>query len=721
MKRLLLLTLAISSISICSCAKDIVDLSGDIQGIVKDYAYGHMIANCQVSLMPSGKITTTDSQGKYSFNDIEAGEYSVAFSKSGYHDESIKITVISGQISEASILLKAKSPFALSEEVIDFGDLESNKTIYLYNNTDSDCSYEITNIPYWLKTNTTQGTLMAGSSSVMNLSVDRTMVDDGKYSQVLVFNYSGKGTGSVQAQVKFEKVKLGTPSVSCSSEAYNITESSFDIKGEILATGGQTITSHGHCWSLNPNPTIADNKKELGSTTKTGTFVSSFSDLSNATTYYVRAYAVNASGTSYSEQVVVKTIEAGNEKWDGSKEETFAGGTGTSSNPYIIMTGGHLLLMSSYPNKCYALANNIDLNNNNWKPFAFTGTLDGRGYTISNLYVERSNNGQGLVSELSDGGKIKNLTIEGVKINAPNSQYVGGIVGYIDRSAGGIIDCKVILSKDSFINGLNCVGGIVGATNVKEYHQKQVVTNCETLSNCPEDFVILGEECVGGIIGAGGCEECRVSANIHGGTNVGGVCGAAGNHVEACSFVGVIEGCENVGGVVGEIDDFDIQVISSKANADIYVTGSRAGGIVGYLHQRSMLIACYADGKITPESSSTELLGGLIGSAQYETEVHHSYSTVYSSSKNFDGIASIPIGDYSGMQQYYATTYDSCTTQETSVYGDNIKSNCTDIAKFMTECYSSYSNLWDYTSKWTWTGKVNGLKKTVSCPMLAWE
>jgi len=69
--------------------------------------------------------------------------------------------------------------------------------------------------------------------------------------------------------------------------------------GTIVMLGVPPCTQHGHCWSTSPNPTIADDKTELGAGAE-GTFESPLTDLLAATTYYVRAYAIDGDGTVYS-------------------------------------------------------------------------------------------------------------------------------------------------------------------------------------------------------------------------------------------------------------------------------------------------------------------------------------------------------------------------------------------------------------------------------------
>lgn len=687
---------------IVSCAKDVVDLSGDILGVVKDYQDGHLISNCQVSLTPSGKMTSTDNVGKYEFLDIEPGEYTLVFSKAGYTEEFIKVEVVTGQVTEASIMLKIKSPFSLSESSLDFGDLETNKSVMIYNNTDSDCNYSISNTASWMSLSTTQGTLKPGANGSVNISIDRESVDYGEFSQSITFSYSGSNnSGAENLIVKFKKVKLSVPTVSCAAEATNITETSFDIGGDLKATGGQTVTSYGHCWSMTPNPTIADNRTNNGSTQATGEFKSTLTGLTTFTTYYVRAYAENEMGISYSEEVSVTTPDAKSEKWDGSIASSFAGGTGTSANPYIIENGGHLLLMRDYADAHFALANNINLDNINWKPFAFSGTFDGKGYTISNLYIKRNDDYQGLFSKVEQNGKVRNLTIKGVKIDGSKNDYVGVIAGSnyysnYNYNYGEISNCKVIFISDSFIKGDDYVGGITGQGDA---------LNCEVLSQSA-GTVITGDQYVGGISGNGTCEICHVSADILGSIEIGGITGSGS--CAMCSFNGIIGGGSHIGGIAG----YALKIISCRANADISCTEKGAGGIAGCLSNSSSIIASYSNGTISASSATAEDLGGIFGTRRDDygvTSVKHSYSTVISKNDNFDGF-----GDYCSLE-------DCCTITTTDRTGTNTQSNCTDITTFMKECYSDYAEYWNFNNTWTWKGTINGEEVSVSCPKLAWE
>lgn len=78
----------------------------------------------------------------------------------------------------------------------------------------------------------------------------------------------------------------------------SITSSSAASGGSISNSGGSTITARGVCWSTNPNPTISLSTKTTNGS-GTGSFTSLLTGLTPGTSYFVRAYATNAIGTSY--------------------------------------------------------------------------------------------------------------------------------------------------------------------------------------------------------------------------------------------------------------------------------------------------------------------------------------------------------------------------------------------------------------------------------------
>ncbi|MCX6188134.1 MAG: DUF1566 domain-containing protein [Bacteroidetes bacterium] len=67
--------------------------------------------------------------------------------------------------------------------------------------------------------------------------------------------------------------------------------------GDISSDGGSSIIARGVCWSLGSTPTLLNNKTNDGA--GFGSFVSAITSLAPNTSYYVRAYATNSTGTAY--------------------------------------------------------------------------------------------------------------------------------------------------------------------------------------------------------------------------------------------------------------------------------------------------------------------------------------------------------------------------------------------------------------------------------------
>lgn len=698
---------------------------GSISGVIKDYASGQLISNCNISLSPGGRSKTSSSSGTYEFTELVPGDYTLTFSKAGYDDVNTSVTVTAGKNLSADVLLKAKSSFALSESSCDFGDMEMTKTIYFFNNSDENTSYTISNVPSWLSFNQLTGVVKAAGSETLTMAVERDKVKEGEYSQNVTVSYSGKSSGSVSLMVKMKKVVLSSPIVSISGMAENIQKTSFNIGGNITATGGSQVTNYGHCWNTTGNPTIDDSKTDIGSTNAICSFISTVENLNTSTTYYVRAYAMNAQGISYSDQIAVTTQDVESDKWDGNIASSFAGGSGTYADPYIIKTGGQLLLAKNYSSSYFELGGNINLNNHNWLPFEFSGSLNGAGYILSNLKISRSDDNQGLFSVVT--GKVENLTIRGVDIQAGSANNIGTIAGTL-RMKGEISNCSVILDANSMIRGNDCVGGIIGFLGY-EYNDHDIsVANCR-ITSINSSKGILGSSRIGGIVGCMSSshkvviEKCHVEANILGGKFVGGICGSGepsseGIQISNSSFSGLIDGEECVGGILGGYREsilvyggYVLTISGCKVNSTINIAENFAGGIYGYGESGVRVLGCYTTGSILCNNSDA-ILGG-IGGFSNSTQQELCYSTMISSHNNFGGLC--------GKSELRRAKDCASVVSDENSRLINCNTSCTDITEFLHSCYSDYADYYNFNRSWTWSGSVGGKTITVKCPKLAWE
>ena len=599
-------------------------------------------------------------------------------------------------------MMKSKGAFSLSSNTLNFGDLNSTMTFIISNNSDTQTTFSIDNVPAWASFSTTSGTVKAEGTTTISVVVNRDAVEYGDYTHNVVISYKGKSEGDVVLTLSMSKVKQTTPKVSIAATATDVTQNSFNIGGSLLETGGSAITAYGHCWSLSHNPTVNDTKSDNGGTQAICEFSSAVTNLAVGTTYYVRAYATNALGTAYSDEVAVTTQDVASNKWDGNIASAFEGGSGTAADPYQITTGGQLLLIKDYYDKNFVLAANIDLDNKNWLPIPdFTGTLDGAGYTIRNLQVSRTDNGQGLFASISGNAVVKNLNIKGVYIKAGSNDNIGALAGVINGKSILIENINVILTENSLILGNDAVGGVVGAFSIRGNPK---FNNCH-VESVSTDYTIKGNSAVGGILGYAKnsdlatlkIEKSTAKVSVYGGDYTGGILGnmsrsgAISFYISSCGFDGKVSGGNCVGGIAGYCE----QIVACKVDAEI--SGKDlVGGICGKIYKD--LVACYSTGTLT--SSSTNVSG-----------LYVCRNSGYGN----------PVLSYTTMSQGLSSDCVDCATTASNGSGSNTATNCTNITEHLKGCYSEYATYWDFNNTWIWSGKVNGKTTNVSCPRLAWE
>ena len=117
------------------------------------------------------------------------------------------------------------------------------------------------------------------------------------------YEYSvGVGELKQSDVLSFSTNDYDLPSIT-TTNVTSITAISAMCGGNVVGDGGGLpITNRGICWSTTENPTISNSHTTDG--TGLGVFSSSLTALSENQTYYVRAYATNAKGTSYGDQKI---------------------------------------------------------------------------------------------------------------------------------------------------------------------------------------------------------------------------------------------------------------------------------------------------------------------------------------------------------------------------------------------------------------------------------
>ncbi|MCX6280137.1 MAG: PKD domain-containing protein [Bacteroidetes bacterium] len=98
----------------------------------------------------------------------------------------------------------------------------------------------------------------------------------------------------------------GLPVVSTNPTVTNITFNTATGGGNVTNNGGSSITARGLCWGTSSGPAISGpHSVEPGTL---GAFTSAMTGLLPSTTYFLRAYATNATGVAYGTNVTFSTL-----------------------------------------------------------------------------------------------------------------------------------------------------------------------------------------------------------------------------------------------------------------------------------------------------------------------------------------------------------------------------------------------------------------------------
>ena len=88
--------------------------------------------------------------------------------------------------------------------------------------------------------------------------------------------------------------------------ASDISFTSFVCSGDVTDSGTYAVTARGFCWANTPDPVITGEHLHVGS--GAGAFSAVLADMQPETTFYVRAYAMNSVGVTYSTPITVSTL-----------------------------------------------------------------------------------------------------------------------------------------------------------------------------------------------------------------------------------------------------------------------------------------------------------------------------------------------------------------------------------------------------------------------------
>lgn len=296
-------------------------------------------------------------------------------------------------------------------------------------------------------------------------------------------------------------------------------------------------------------------------------------------------------------------------------------GDGKVGNPYIITKAEELAWFRDQVNSgnnfiCAKIADNVEvidmstvchaadasknLGELSWVPIgvgnAYTGTFDGSGKTISNLYIKTENQKAGLFGYTYQS-TIKNLTFENA--NVTNTELYTGILVGDARYQTTLQNIKISTNKCQVIGGKDYTGGIAGSLDGNAY-------------NCVNYATVLGIKNVGGLFGYYSREGNSITACANYGkvTAASQIAGGLVGYFESgtiqnCANYGAVTGTDRVAGMAGFVYEGKIQNVFSYGNVFATDNTQEVGMAFGYSYKGATtegMVAYYSGAKLTVNS-----------------------------------------------------------------------------------------------------------------------
>lgn len=300
--------------------------------------------------------------------------------------------------------------------------------------------------------------------------------------------------------------------------------------------------------------------------------------------------------------------------WDGHVVSKFAYGygSGTAQDPYKIRTVSQLAYVQeqvmkgqTYENTYFILLGDLEINDTTvecwfknaaeWRPIGdsehpFLGHIDGCGYTVKGLYIDRPYESEtGLFGYIGEGAVIENLNVEGYVRSYGDS---GVLVAVND--GGTVRNCNVSGYTEAYMGGALLCGLNMGD-----------IRSCETAGR------ISGGVAIGGICAYNLSEiaECANSARIFSfGYDAAGVCALNLGMISDCFNTGNVTANDVGAGICAE--NMKGKICSSYSTGTI-LASSYSGSVCGYTGNVPVENCYYL--KASAKSCAGEVQNGIGG------------------------------------------------------------------------------------------------------------
>ena len=267
----------------------------------------------------------------------------------------------------------------------------------------------------------------------------------------------------------------------------------------------------------------------------------------------------------------------------------------------VLVAGGN-----TFEGKTLNLAADMDLGAHLWTPigvdvdFPFSGTVDGQGHTLSNLFI-----------------------------NMPDEDFVG-LFGQCTNTTLSNINLE-----NTWVRAKDTAGSLAGNFSVNSNMNDCHATGVDLVA---ADYNVGG--LIGGLLTDSHITRCSSEGSVTGGSQVGGLVGSPWDltSITECYATGTVSAQHLAGGLIGYSTfafgpNRENVINNCYSRCDVSVVNGRVGGLVGGTDSQLIVLNSYSTGTAT----GPEFVGGFMGAVGNVTTVNDYWDTESSDHDNAVG------------------------------------------------------------------------------------
>lgn len=195
----------------CTISNDNGNEARGIYGTVTDFATGEPVVSANVQLRPTGETTLTGTDGRYEFNNIAKGDYSITVSKVEYTDliDDYVITVDSRmmrrdvQIKKLPAYLQIVDNNLNEISVLDFESTATSKQFVIFNAGPIEIKGSVSSTCKWVSNfSATSFTLPSGGTVAIIVNIDRSKLPNTSNTDYV---HVSSNNGNKQIEIRAKK------------------------------------------------------------------------------------------------------------------------------------------------------------------------------------------------------------------------------------------------------------------------------------------------------------------------------------------------------------------------------------------------------------------------------------------------------------------------------------------------------------------------------------